>query len=496
MTGPIIFVSYETGVAPPRRSDDASYNSTPTADYPNCGRDRPFGHPHRSQRALLTHWAPALDTNVEAHDGERMHGAGRREPPFDVEAHPAPVDPGALAAAPERIEPVPSHLVTERLHGIGVAGNGVVGEMPSHHGAEPAPLFGDGKVPASLDLVLDLGKLGPHPFRDGLALHPEPPCLVLPADVREAQEFKRIRLPLATCRTIPGGVAPELDEPRLVGVQFQVELRKPLSKVDEKLLGVRLVLEPGDKVVGEPHDDHVTVGVPPPPLPDPSVEDVVEVDVGEEGRCTRPLGRSLVARRPRPVLDHPCGQPLLDQPQDPFVRYPVLEKLFQPNVIELGEKVADISVQHIVHLLLFDPDRQRIECVVGTTSRPEPIGVAEEVLLVDRIQHLDNRPLEHLVLQGGYSERALAPVRFRYEHSPRRTCPVGTAVDSYEQVFEVRSKVLPVLLPRDPVHPRSGLGANRPVGRMEAVEVDVMQQCRELCVLVLACYFTHTVEPA
>src|SRR6185437_1424191 len=27
---------------------------------------RPDGPPHRSQRALLTHWAPALGTNVEA----------------------------------------------------------------------------------------------------------------------------------------------------------------------------------------------------------------------------------------------------------------------------------------------------------------------------------------------------------------------------------------------------------------------------------------------
>src|SRR6266508_1289819 len=34
------------------------------------------GPPHRSQRALLTHWAPALGTNAKTHVGEGMHHAG------------------------------------------------------------------------------------------------------------------------------------------------------------------------------------------------------------------------------------------------------------------------------------------------------------------------------------------------------------------------------------------------------------------------------------
>ena len=33
------------------------------------------GPPHRSQRALLAHWAPALGAKVEAHDRERVHRA-------------------------------------------------------------------------------------------------------------------------------------------------------------------------------------------------------------------------------------------------------------------------------------------------------------------------------------------------------------------------------------------------------------------------------------
>jgi hypothetical protein len=42
-----------------------------------------------------------------------------------------------------------------------------------------------------------------------------------------------------------------------------------------------------------------------------------------------------------PVLDDPCGQPLVDQPQDPLVRDPVLKKPSQPNMIKLAEGIPD-----------------------------------------------------------------------------------------------------------------------------------------------------------
>ena len=35
------------------------------------------GPPHRSQRAELPHWAPALDSGIESHVGERMLYAGQ-----------------------------------------------------------------------------------------------------------------------------------------------------------------------------------------------------------------------------------------------------------------------------------------------------------------------------------------------------------------------------------------------------------------------------------
>jgi hypothetical protein len=72
-------------------------------------------------------------------------------------------------------------------------------------------------------------------------------------------------------------------------MQFQAELRKPVAKVVEELLGVTKMLELDDKVIGEAGDDHVTTCVPFPPLPDPAVQDIVQVHVGEQRRSRSSL---------------------------------------------------------------------------------------------------------------------------------------------------------------------------------------------------------------
>ena len=116
-------------------------------------------------------------------------------------------------------------------------------------------------MPASLELDLDLSQLGPHPLGDRDALDPEPPGLVLPADVREAQEVERLWFPRTPPAPLPDGMPPELDQPGLIRVQLQPEPREPLAKLRQELPRVLLVLEPDDEVVGPPDDDHITVGV-------------------------------------------------------------------------------------------------------------------------------------------------------------------------------------------------------------------------------------------
>jgi len=61
----------------------------------------------------------------------------------------------------------------------------------------------------------------------------------------------------------------------------------------------------------------------------------------------------------------------------------------------------------------------------------------------------------------------------------------STAVDPFEEAFEVLSQVLPVGVPRHPVYARSRLRPNGYIRPPEAVEVDVVQQRREPCILSL-----------
>ena len=61
------------------------------------------------------------------------------------------------------------------------------------------------------------------------------------------------------------------------------------------------------------------------------------------GRDRCPLRRSLLHLRQLPVFDDPCGHPLADQPQDPFIRDPVPEKLLKPASVKPDPKKSRIS---------------------------------------------------------------------------------------------------------------------------------------------------------
>ena len=89
----------------------------------------------------------------------------------------------------------------------------------------------------------------------------------LPAEVGETKEIERLRLPQTLGHSPSGSMLPELDQPGLVWMQLQPELREPFAEVRQEPLRVFLVLETDGEVVGESHDDDVTVREPlPPPL--------------------------------------------------------------------------------------------------------------------------------------------------------------------------------------------------------------------------------------
>ena len=117
------------------------------------------------------------------------------------------------------------------------------------------------------------------------------------------------------------------------------------------------------------------------------------------GRDRCPLRRSLLHLRQLPVFDDPCGHPLPDQPQDPFIRDTVPEKLLKPASVKRPGEVADIRVQHPAHLRSLDPGRQRVQRTMRAAARPEPVGETREIRLEHGIEHLRQSALDDLVLQ-------------------------------------------------------------------------------------------------
>jgi hypothetical protein len=101
--------------------------------------------------------------------------------------------------------------------------------------------------------------------------------------VGEAEEGKSLRLPDPASLPILGSEPAELDEPRLSGMQFQVESPESFPKIRMEPNGIGLVLEAHNEVISIPDDDHVASSMLLPPLIGPQVENVVQVDVRQEG---------------------------------------------------------------------------------------------------------------------------------------------------------------------------------------------------------------------
>src|SRR4030095_12089293 len=89
--------------------------------------------------------------------------------------------------------------------------------------------------------------------------------------------------PSPVCRGMP----PKLQQACLVGMQVQRELRETLAKRSKELLGVDLMLKSHQKIIREAYDDDFAVRVAGSPLLDPEVEDVMQVNIGQEGRYRR-----------------------------------------------------------------------------------------------------------------------------------------------------------------------------------------------------------------
>src|SRR5438874_4782769 len=164
--------------------------------------------------------------------------------------------------------------------------------------------------------------------------------------------------------------------------------------------------------------------MPPTPLMHPEIEDVMQEDVGQERTDARSLRRSLLRLVPLIALQDARLEPHPDQPEHPWIGYPVRHHPQQPLVVDRVKKAANISIEHPVHVPAHDRRMQRRQSLVRVPPRPKAVGEPEEVDFVDGAQHFRDGALDDFVVQGRHAEWALTPIRLWDVDTPYRLRPV------------------------------------------------------------------------
>ena len=173
----------------------------------------------------------------------------------------------------------------------------------------------------------------------------------------------------------------------------------------------------------------------------------------------------------------------------------MLEKADEPFVVERIEEATNVRVEHPVHLLRLDANRERIQRLVRATLRPEPVPEAEKVLFVNGAEHLDDGPLDDFVLQRGNAERSLPPVRLRDVRPSNRARSERAPLDAGGQVAEVVLQRLAVVPPRFAVDAGGSVPFQRGIRRSQTVDVvHVVQQRGEPLSLVPSCCLTYPLD--
>jgi hypothetical protein len=95
-------------------------------------------------------------------------------------------------------------------------------------------------------LLLDALQLGYQTFASRPPPEGKVALPVFPAIMREPQEVERLRLPFSPPLSVSLGVSAELEQSRLVCIQFQSEFRQAFPKLFLESLSVLPVLEPHD----------------------------------------------------------------------------------------------------------------------------------------------------------------------------------------------------------------------------------------------------------
>jgi hypothetical protein len=102
----------------------------------------------------------------------------------------------------------------------------------------------------------------------------------------------------------------------------------------------------------------------------PEIEDVVQVDVGQQRRDDRALRRAFLACHQLAFFQRAGLQPFAYEANDAWVTDSVLQELDQPLVADRVEEALDVGVHDPAHMGARDAHRQRIQRLMLAALRP------------------------------------------------------------------------------------------------------------------------------
>jgi hypothetical protein len=156
-----------------------------------------------------------------------MADMGRRKPAPDSPLHSLPLDAPILTPPFESAVPEVTDREAKVRQSVPVARNSEVPEMPAHNGLQPLANFRNRIMHTPPQLDLDPLQRSLHALAKRVPKHQKPSPLRLPADVLEAEKVEGLRLTQTSALSVRCRMASELDQPRLLRVQLQLERKRP-----------------------------------------------------------------------------------------------------------------------------------------------------------------------------------------------------------------------------------------------------------------------------
>src|SRR5215472_3216061 len=194
-----------------------------------------------------------------------------------------------------------------------------------------------------------------------------------------------------------------------------------------------------------------------------------------------------------PIFQHSCLQPFIDHPTDDTIRDSSVKKRTQVRVRNRPKIVFYVEIYHPTQSVAHEASTQRLQGLMSRATRPEAVRTGKKILLVDGLQHHDDRPLCHLILEGWKAERPKrsGSIALGDVYPPDRRRLITARLDALQEVRQVGLQVLLILCRRHTVDTGGIILAGEPVGFPHPLQIEDVVQRGQCHPAFCSCQFSY-----